>query len=220
MVRRGTLSVNAMIRFRIGQSWKREAPGPEPKDAFAFELDGVNLLPGANDEPLVRVIGGLVDAVAAMVVDGDRAGQLSLEDVQLEVCFWRKPGHDVEVSIVGLRGEPKRVRPAVMVDLPGLVEATLACARTFLRDTERHRETQAAALVSLERRVKALSSTVVGELSARHAEPWQAERGAPVGYLLRDARSVDGRGPACRACCSRASLRRQAGSLKGFRFSP
>src|SRR3990167_7177931 len=79
-----------MIRFRVGHSWKRETPGPGgPRDEFAFELEGINVLPGANDEPLVRIVGALVDTVGALVVDGERAGQVSLEDVHLELCFWR-----------------------------------------------------------------------------------------------------------------------------------
>src|SRR5207237_836018 len=45
-----------MIRFRLGQSWKHEGEGSEPSDAISLELDGVDLLAGAKDEPLTRVV--------------------------------------------------------------------------------------------------------------------------------------------------------------------
>ena len=44
-----------MIRFRIGQSWKRERTA-SPVDAFGLDLDGVNLLAGASEEPLAKVV--------------------------------------------------------------------------------------------------------------------------------------------------------------------
>lgn len=116
-----------MIRFRVGHSWMRETPGPGgPRDAFAFELEGINVLPGANDEPLVRIVGALVDAVASLVVDGERAGQVSLEDVHLELCFWRTVGVEVVASVIDLSSPPRLVRAPIPVELPALVEARCA----------------------------------------------------------------------------------------------
>lgn len=181
-----------MIRFRVGQSWKREPKGQlGPQDAFAFEIDGVNLLPGATDEPLVRLIGGLVEAVAEMVVDGERGGQLSLEDVSLEVCFWRRPGLEVEVTVVSLEQPPKRAKPTVLVELPALVEATVACARGFLRELGEGRSAVAGEVEALERRIKALISTVVVEWPARRTEPWNAT--SHSGVLGCTVRDLDGR---------------------------
>lgn len=182
-----------MIRFRVGHSWKREASGPGgPRDAFTFELDGVNLLPGANDEPLIRIVQGLVDAVASLVVDGERAGQLSLEDVHLEVCLWRTAGTDVEVSIVDLGQPPRRLRPPVTVELSALVDAAVQCARTFVRELGEQRAANEAELVALERRLKTLTGSLLAELAPRDEEPWSAVRPADggnapgVGYVLRD----------------------------------
>lgn len=189
-----------MIRFRVGHSWQRETPGPGgPRDAFAFELEGINVLPGANDEPLVRIVSALVDTVGAMVVDGERAGQVSLEDVHLELCFWRTGGNEVTVSVIDLSQPPRQVRAPIAVELPTLVEATVRCARGFLRDVEQHRGDIESELVGLEKKLKRLTGAVIEERARREAPaPWSAVRSAtPVGtatavslgYSLRDDES-------------------------------
>ncbi len=182
-----------MIRFRVGQSWKREPEGPlGPQDAFAFEIDGVNLLPGATDEPLLRVVSSLVEAVAELVVNGERGGQLSLDDVSLEVCFWRRPGLEVEVTIFSLEQPPRRTQPTVVVELPALVEAAITCARGFLRELgDGGKASTSSEVEALEQRTAALTRTVVEEWSARQPEPWQiTNHSGPLGYALLDA---DGR---------------------------
>lgn len=169
----------SQIRFRIGQNWKREESGPGgPRDEFALELEGINLLPGANDEPLVRIITGLIDTVSALVIDGERAGQLSLEDVHLELCLWRTHGHELEVSVIDLSSPPRQVRAPITIDLAALVEAATKCARAFLRDVSKHREALETELVALERKVKRLGEVVLEERSARDAAPWSAVRSA------------------------------------------
>ncbi len=187
-----------MIRFRVGHSWQREAPGPGgPRDAFAFELEGINVLPGANDEPLVRIVTALVDTVAAMVVDGERAGQVSLEDVHLELCFWRTIGNEVTVSVIDLSQPPRQVRAPIAVELPALVEATVKCARTFLRDVEMHRGELETELVALEKRLKRLTTAVIDERPRKETPPpWSAVRSATpsegvegLGFSLRDDES-------------------------------
>ena len=181
-----------MIRFRVGQSWKREPPGPlGPHDAFALEIDGVNLLPGVTEEPLVQVVGSLVDALASVVVDGERASELSLEDVSLEVCFWRRPGLEVEVTVVSLEQPPRRARPTVVVELPALVEATIECARGFLRQLGKRRKVVLREVAAIEARIAALTNTVVAQWPQRPLESWSAARQSDaVGYVLRD---LDGR---------------------------
>ncbi len=179
-----------MIRFRVGHSWLREDPGPGgPRDAFAFELEGINVLPGANDEPLARIISALVETTTALAIDGERAGQVSLEDVHLELCFWRTGGHEVTVSVVDLSAPPRLVRAPIAVELPSLVEATVRCARQFLRDVSTHREGIETELVALERKLKRLTSAVIEERPLRDTSiPWSAVRSADhgLGYSLRD----------------------------------
>ena len=43
-----------MIRFRIGHRWKRE-PAEAPHDSVSLELDGVNLLPGADQTTFIDI---------------------------------------------------------------------------------------------------------------------------------------------------------------------
>ena len=176
------------IRFRVGHSWKREVAGPAgPRDAFVFELDGVNLIPGATDEPLVHVVSSLLDAVAGLVVEGEPAGELSLEDVHLELCFWRRAGLDVEVSVVDLSsGTIKRGRP-VVVELPALLDAAVQCGRALARElVEELRRPEA---VQLEKKLTALTGAVVEPLTAREVEPFTSSRApeAGLGYVFDDA---------------------------------
>lgn len=178
-----------MIRFRVGQRWQEEELGPGgPRDEFGLELEGINLLPGANDEPLVRIITQLIETLSALVVDGERVGQLSLEDVHLELCFWRTPGFDVQVSVIDLSTPPRQVRAPVVIELQTLVDAAAKCARGFLRDVERHRDTLAEELVALERKVKRLTNVVIERFPERYLPPWSAVRSADqgLGFSLRD----------------------------------
>ncbi len=179
-----------MIRFRVGQSWKREPPGPDgPRDAFALELEGINMLPGANDEPLVHVIASLVDAIAAQVLDGERGGQVSLEGVHLELCFWRTAGSEATISVIDLAEKERPLRSVVAIEFSAIVEATVLCARNFLRDVQPYRAGIETELLSLESRLKQLTNAVVKDWVHREAVPWHAARGAlqgGVGFSLRD----------------------------------
>ena len=121
-----------MIRFRIGQSWKRE-PEAAPVDSFGLDLDGVDLLAGASEEPLARVVPDLLEAVHALAQGGRRCAQVSLAEAHLELVFLR---HDleVEVAVVSLGRPARRVRPPVRVDLAELSQAAVRCAQGLVRD--------------------------------------------------------------------------------------
>ena len=75
-----------MIRIRIGQHWRRE-PGEPPMDSVALELDGVNLLPGAVEEPLAEVVPALLAAVASLHAGRARLAQVSLPEAHLELVL-------------------------------------------------------------------------------------------------------------------------------------
>ena len=81
-----------MFTVELGQAWKRRGLEGAPHDSIALAFDGVNVLPRVADESLPRVVGDLVSALSAMVVDGERAGQISLEESNLELCLWRPGG--------------------------------------------------------------------------------------------------------------------------------
>jgi outer membrane protein assembly factor BamB len=120
-----------MIRFRIGHSWKRE-PNGEPQDSFGLELDGVELLPGAIDEPLSSVVLQLVRAVGELH-QGERLAQVSLPEANLELCMLRRE-HEVEIQVVSLARPGRLMRNPVRVDWTELARATAQCARALDRD--------------------------------------------------------------------------------------
>jgi hypothetical protein len=175
------------LRFRFGHSWKREAVGPKgPRDAFTFELDGVNLVPGATDEPLVHVVSGLLDAVTALVADGEPAGQLSLEDAHLEVCFWRRSGLEVEVAIVDLTAGALALARPVVVELPVLLEAAVRCGRALARDlSEQGRSAESR---SIEKKLSVLAGAVLEPVPPYAAERYTARRASDegLGYVFED----------------------------------
>jgi hypothetical protein len=120
-----------MMRFRIGQSWKRE-PDRVPQDSFGFELDGVELLPGAINEPLSAVVLQLVRAVGELQ-RGETLAQLSLPEANLELCMHRRE-HEVEIQVVSLARPAKLIRNPVRVELAELARAAGQCARALGRD--------------------------------------------------------------------------------------
>lgn len=121
-----------MIRFRIGQTWKRE-PGASPVDSFGLELDGVDLLMGASEEPLARVVPELVQALHGVALEGRTSAQLSLPEAHLEVALFRR-GSQVSLKVVSLARPARLTRPAVELELSELVQATIKCARGLIRD--------------------------------------------------------------------------------------
>lgn len=120
-----------MIRFRIGHRWKRE-PADPPHDSVALELDGVNLLPGAVEEPLVETVPALVGAVAALHAGG-RVAQVSLAEAHLEVVL-RRSGTDIELQVASLSRPARLLRPPLRLDAEELVEAARACGQAFQDD--------------------------------------------------------------------------------------
>ncbi len=120
-----------MIRFRLGQSWKREKDA-SLADSFGLDLDGVDLLPQASEESLAVVVPELVDAVSALYLNGDPLAQVSLAEAHLEIALLRRE-NDVELTIVDL-GRPARVaRGPIRVELAELAAAAVKCARTLMR---------------------------------------------------------------------------------------
>ena len=118
-----------MIRIRIGQHWRRE-PGEPPMDSVALELDGVNLLPGAVEEPLAEVVPALLAAVASLHAGRARLAQVSLPEAHLELVLARE-GQEVALQVAGLDRPARRLRPPVRVDLDELAEAVRAAGEAL-----------------------------------------------------------------------------------------
>ncbi|ADO72385.1 PQQ-binding-like beta-propeller repeat protein [Stigmatella aurantiaca] len=124
-----------MTRFRLGQRWKREPSAP-PLDSIALELDGVNLLSGAVEEPLVEVVPALTRAAAALHSGKQGLAQVSLAEAGLELVL-RRTGAEVDLCVVSLGRPARLLRPPVRVDLEELAEAARECGRSFLSDISR-----------------------------------------------------------------------------------
>jgi len=120
-----------MIRFRLGQSWKRER-GSSPVDAFGLELDGVDVLAQAGEEALDQVVSELAEALHALCARGERIAQLSLPEAHLELSLLRE-GASVELCVAAL-SRPARLMRRFSLDLSELREAAARCIRGFLVD--------------------------------------------------------------------------------------
>jgi outer membrane protein assembly factor BamB len=121
-----------MTRFRLGQRWKRE-PTAHPWDSIALELDGVNLLAGAVEEPLAEVVPALAVAAAALHTGRRRLAQLSLSEASLELVM-RRVGPDVELSVASLGRPARLLRPPIQVEMEEFSLAAHECAKGFLVD--------------------------------------------------------------------------------------
>lgn len=121
-----------MIRIRIGHRWKREPASP-PHDSVALELDGVNLLVGAVEEPLAEAVPALVQAVATLHAGRQRLAQVSLAEARLEVVL-RRTGPDIELQIASLGRPARLLRPPLRVEAEELARAAQACGADFLAD--------------------------------------------------------------------------------------
>jgi len=181
-----------MIRFRLGQSWKHEPGGDEPQDALSLELDGVDLLQGAGDEPLTRAVPAVVDALTSLVLAGERAGQVSLTEAELELCLFRKAGHDVELSVVSLGRSAKLLRGPLTLDLLELSQAAARCGEALLRDVrekapELARAQRLTHLSSASRRL--LAAEAAKELAAHDPGAFshlEVPRGNALGFRIED----------------------------------
>ncbi|MCI0671993.1 MAG: PQQ-like beta-propeller repeat protein [Myxococcaceae bacterium] len=131
-----------MIRLRIGRRWKHERSAA-PMDSIALEVEGVNLLSGASEEPLEETVPALVDAVHGLACRGERLAQLSLPEAHLEVGFIRH-GAEVELRVVSLARPARLVRPGVRVELEELVEGVAKGAHAHVKELQVHARARGA----------------------------------------------------------------------------
>lgn len=121
-----------MIRFRLGQRWKRER-ATTPQDSLALEVDGLDLLGGkASEEPLAEVVPGLVNAVHALWLEGEPVAQISLPEAHLELGLLRQDS-EVELSVVSLE-RPAKLARQVRLDLAELADAASRCGQAIAED--------------------------------------------------------------------------------------
>lgn len=160
-----------------------------PVDAFGLELDGVDILSGASEESLLRVVPELVDAVHALK-SGQRLSQVSLPDAHLELVLDRVDG-EVDLEVVSMARPARRLRGPIRVDLDALSDAALKCARVLMADLREHAP-QIAAEPSLRAMLKTLQlletrpRAAPGEWSAPFSEAHAPALG--FGFTIDDKR--------------------------------
>ncbi|HZW89494.1 MAG TPA: hypothetical protein VFF12_10480 [Myxococcaceae bacterium] len=74
-----------MLRIRIGRRWTRER-GTAPHDSVSLELDGVALVEGAEDEPLLPLVEALLGATGTLA-RGTAMADVSLPESGLVLCL-------------------------------------------------------------------------------------------------------------------------------------
>ncbi|HVP60198.1 MAG TPA: PQQ-binding-like beta-propeller repeat protein [Myxococcaceae bacterium] len=74
-----------MLRIRIGRRWTRER-GAAPHDSVSLELDGVALVDGAEDEPLLPLVESLLGCTGALA-RGTPMADISLPESGLVLCL-------------------------------------------------------------------------------------------------------------------------------------
>lgn len=177
-----------MIRFRIGQQWKGER-AESPVDAFGLELDGVDILAGASEESLLRVVPELVEAVHALQ-SGERLAQVSLPDAHLELVLDRVDG-EIDLEVVSMARPARRLRGPIRVELGAFADAAVRCARVLMADLREH-----APNIAAEPSLRTMLKTLQTLETRPHSGPgeWAApfdERHAPehgFGFSIEDKR--------------------------------
>lgn len=163
-----------MIRFRLGQQWKREPSGDSPLDAFGLELDGVELLAGAGEEPLAQLVPALIDAVSALQA-GESTAEVSLHEAHFELCFTRLPGAEVELSVVSLARPARLVHPVLTLDLLALIDASARCGRQWAKDAEAA-PTLLAGLAAMSKQLRVLEKGSIAPVAFVDPGGWRWER--------------------------------------------
>src|SRR5687768_6182507 len=121
-----------MIRFRIGQSWRRDA-GAEPLDFLALEVDGVDLLAGTSEEPLDQVVPRIVEAMHRLCVAGGAVAQVSLAHAHKELLL-RRVEDDVEVRVASLDRPARLLSPPVRISARELARATARVGKSLAEE--------------------------------------------------------------------------------------
>ena len=120
-----------MLRIRIGQHWKHEG-AKEALDGFGLELDGMALVPGANEEPLGLVMEQLLVATAALGA-GQGLAQVSLPESSQELLLVRR-GDELTLQVLRLGRPAGAVRPPVTLEAGAWRRAVVRAARGWISD--------------------------------------------------------------------------------------
>jgi len=121
-----------MLRIRIGRRWTRER-GTAPHDSVSLELDGVALVDGAEDEPLLPLVEALLACTGALA-RGTAMADVSLPESGLVLCL-ENTEDGCALRIASL-ARPARLLRRVRLDWSEWCEAIIRMGEQFLSDLE------------------------------------------------------------------------------------
>jgi outer membrane protein assembly factor BamB len=190
-----------MLRVRLGSTWKQDprlrsalARGGsaaaeaalEAVDAVALEVDGVDVVAGRAEGPLVGSIEALADGVLRLLSGSGRA-EVHFSEGEIELLLARRGGSAL-VTVVAM-GRPARLLARdVEVDLAELAQATREAANALEVELRALQPTAGlAAAGSL--------STLVRRLDQARAAPGPIA--PPAAPVRRRAPQRKGAGPSC-----------------------
>lgn len=177
-----------MLKLRLGERWRKKGGGP--RDSVSLEVEGVSLLPAMEEIDLGQWLGGWLEALKSMLVDRSATAQLSLESPSLELCLLRRPGLGLELSVVSLEPEPRRITSPVTIELVELRRALEAATRGFLRGAAES-GVEPAQIVALERSLREATGRAITPFPETAHVPWTFSKTIEGLRLVLDDR--DGR---------------------------
>jgi hypothetical protein len=121
-----------MLRIRTGRRWTRERLAA-PHDALRIDLDGVELLPGAEDEPLVPVLERLLASTRSLA-QGTALAEVSLPESGLVLCLDRMEDH-LTLRIASV-ARPARLVRRITLDWAEWSQAVARAGAGWLEDLE------------------------------------------------------------------------------------
>ncbi|MGZ5958118.1 MAG: PQQ-binding-like beta-propeller repeat protein, partial [Myxococcaceae bacterium] len=121
-----------MLRIRIGRRWTRER-GAAPHDSVSLELDGVALVEGAEDEPLLALVESLLGCTGALA-RGMPMADISLPESGLVLCL--DNGEDSCTLRIASLARPARLVRRVRLDWTEWCEAVVKMGEAFAADIE------------------------------------------------------------------------------------
>src|SRR5262252_6759099 len=122
-----------MLRIRIGRRWTRER-GNAPHDSVSLELDGVSLVEGAEDEPLLPLVESLLTCTGALA-RGTPMADISLPESGLVLCLENtEDGCTLRIASLA---RPARLVRRVRLEWAEWCDAVMRMGEQFIPDLER-----------------------------------------------------------------------------------
>ena len=121
-----------MLRIRIGRRWTRER-GSAPHDSVSLELDGVALVDGAEDEPLLPLVEALLGCTGSLA-RGASMADVSLPESGLVLCLENtEDGCTLRIASLA---RPARLVRRVRLDWAEWSEAVYRMGEAFVADLD------------------------------------------------------------------------------------